>query len=109
MIHLQMAWKWGERLTFIFSLNLDLRFFVYFQCEFSSYVAEVGQFHSRVLQPFLRLLELVIRELQLAKQIADSFCFPSPREQMAECMDRENDLREVLLLIKIQCLKNKTL
>lgn len=60
------------RLTLILGLYFDLWIFVDLFGEFSTYVAKVGHWNASIIEPFLCLLQLIVRELQLTEQVSDT-------------------------------------
>ena len=58
--------------TFVLGLRLFLGLLVDLLSQLLADIAEVGHRHPSLFQPSLCLLQLVIRELQLADKVADA-------------------------------------
>jgi hypothetical protein len=69
-------------LTLILGLYFDLWVFVDLFGEFSTDIAKVGHWNAGIVEPFLCLLQLIVRELQLTEQVSDALGQSSPREEM---------------------------
>lgn len=69
-------------LTFIFSLYFDLGILINFLGKFSADIAKVWHWYASIVESFLRPLQLIIRELQLANQVSYALCQASPSKKM---------------------------
>lgn len=70
-------------LTLALGLYFDLRFFVDLLGKLSTNITKVGHWNASIMEPFLCLLQLIVRELQLAEQVSYALGESSPRKEMA--------------------------
>jgi hypothetical protein len=100
--------------TLILGLYFDLRLFVDFLGQFSPDIAKVRHCDTGFIETLLSFLQLIIRELQLAKQVSDTLGQSSPSKKMTtrgepvinvefggipKRMNTINDFRKILLLV----------
>lgn len=75
--------------------------------QFTTNIAEVR--HRDTFEPTLRLLQLVVREIELSSQIPNTISSALPCEEMTEGVYTVNDFGDILLLVAVICLEQEML